>query len=92
MARRWSDYDRVAKVLTISKSIGYTSGSGVFVKSTETHGIRRIGVYGALEGIIVSQIEALQKNVEAGFELIADPYPFFGEPEGSVSLHPDTPS
>lgn len=92
LALRWSDYDRVAKVLTISKSIGYTSGSGVFVKSTKTHGIRRIGVDDTLEGVIVSQIEALQKNIEAGFELIADPYLFFGEPDGSVPLHPDTPS
>lgn len=92
LALRWSDYDQVAKVLTISKSIGYTSGNGVFVKSTKTHGIRRIGVDEALESVLVSQIEALQKNVEAGFELIADPYLFFSEPDGSAPLHPDTPS
>ena len=92
LALRWSDYDPVMKVLTISKSVGYTSGSGVFVKSTKTHGVRRIGVDETIEGVIISQVEALQKSVEAGFELVGDPYLFFGDPSGSVSLHPDTPS
>ena len=76
LALRWSDYDPVMKVLTISKSVGYTSGSGVFVKSTKTHGVRRIGVDETIEGVIVSQVEALQKSVEAGFGLVGDSYLF----------------
>ncbi|MHB8191381.1 MAG: tyrosine-type recombinase/integrase [Ferrimicrobium sp.] len=92
LALRWSDYDPVAKSLTISKSIGYTSGSGVFVKSTKTDSVRSFGVDEAIEGVIVSQVEALKKSVDVGFELIVDPYLFFGEPDGSVPLHPDTPS
>ena len=80
------------KVLTISKSVGYTSGSGVFAKFIKTHGVRRIGVDETIQGVIISQVEALQKSVEAGFELVGDPYLFFGDPSGSVSLHPDTPS
>ncbi|WP_276946947.1 tyrosine-type recombinase/integrase [Ferrimicrobium acidiphilum] len=92
LALRWSDYDSVAKVLTISKSVGYTSGAGVFVKSTKTDSVRSFGVDEVLEGVIVSQIEALQKSVDAGFILVADPYLFFGEPDGSKPLHPDTPT
>lgn len=92
LALRWSDYDPKAKTLTIARSIGYTSRDGIFEKSTKTHGIRRIGIDETLEGVIVSQIEALGKNAEFGFELVHDPFLFFGEPDGSVSLHPDTPS
>lgn len=92
LALRWSDYDQIAKVLTISKSVGYTPGSGVFVKETKTHSVRRIGVDETIEGVIVSQIEELQKNAEAGFELVVDPYLFYGAPDGSAPLHPDTPS
>ncbi len=76
LALRWSDYDPMLKVLTISKSVGNTSGSGVFVKSTKTHAVRRIGVDETIEGVIVSQVEALQKSVEAGFGLVGDPYLF----------------
>jgi Phage integrase family. len=54
--------------------------------------VRRIGVDEILEGVVISQIEALQKNVDCGFDLVDDPYLFFGDPAGSVSLHPDTPS
>jgi hypothetical protein len=92
LALRWSDYDPLARELTISRSIGYTPRDGIYEGPTKTHGIRKIGIDETLEGVVVSQIEALQKNVEAGFELIADPYLFFGEPDGSVPLHPDTPS
>jgi hypothetical protein len=37
------------------------AGSGVFVKSTQTHGIRKIGVDEILEGVIVSQVSTLEK-------------------------------
>ncbi|MHB8189876.1 MAG: tyrosine-type recombinase/integrase [Ferrimicrobium sp.] len=92
LALRWSDYSSVAKVLTISKSIGYVSGTGVFVKSTKTDAVRSFGVDEAIEGVIVSQVEMLKKSVAAGFVLVADPYLFFGEPDGSSPLHPSTPS
>lgn len=92
LALRWSDYDQIAKVLTISKSVGYTPGSGVFIKDTKTHSVRRLGVDETIEAVIVSQIEELQKNVAAGFELATDPYLFYGAPDGSAPLHPDTPS
>ena len=92
LALRWSDYDSVAKVLTISKSIGYTPSSGIFVKSTKTHGIRKIGVDETLEGVIVSQIDTLKENTDLGFDLVADPCLFPGTPDGSIPLHPDTPS
>lgn len=92
LALKLSDFDPSSKVLTISKSLGYTSDTGIFTKDTKTHGIRKIGVDETLEDVILSQIEALQKNVELGFDLVDDPYIFFGSPDGSVPLHPDTPS
>jgi integrase len=92
LALRWSDYDRVTKVLTISKSIGYTPVCGVFVKDTKTHSARKIGGDEAIDAVILSQIFALDKNVGLGFELVPDPYLFFGPPDGSAPLHPDTPS
>ncbi len=92
LALRWSDYDPMMKVLTISKSVGYAPGSGVFVKSTKTRSVRKIGVDEILESVVISQIEALQKSVDCGFDLVDDPYLFFGDPTGSISIHPDTPS
>ncbi len=92
LALRWSDYDPMMKVLTISRSVGYTPASGVVVKSTKTHGVRKLGVDEILEGVISSQTEALQKNVDLGFVLVDDPYVFYGAPDGSIPLHPDTPS
>jgi integrase len=92
LALRWSDYNPRSKGLTISRSIGYTPSAGIYEKSTKTYGTRKIGVDETLEGVILSQIADLQKNVELGFDLIADPFLFFGSPDGSVPLHPDTPS
>ena len=92
VVRRWSDYNPDTRTLTIARSLRYTTEAGIYEKSTKTHGIRRIGIDETLEGVIFSQIEVLKKNIELGFELVPDPYLFFGEPDGSTSLHPDTPS
>lgn len=92
LALRWSDYDQDTKTLTISKSIGYTPKDGVYVKSTKTHGTRKIGIDETLEGVILSQMEALKENKEFGFDIVENPYLFFGEPDGSVPFFPDTPS
>ncbi|MDA8272014.1 MAG: site-specific integrase, partial [Actinomycetota bacterium] len=92
LALRWSDYDREVKVLTIARSIGYTPNDGIYEKATKTHSVRRIGVDEILEGVIVSQIDALEKNTELGFYLVDDPFLFYGLPDGSKPLHPDTPS
>jgi integrase len=92
LALHWSDYNSDTRTLTITRSLGYTTETGIYEKSTKTHGIRRIGIDETLEGVIFSQIEALKKNTELGFELVPDPYLFFGEPDGSTPLHPDTPS
>ncbi len=92
VALRWSDYDQEARKLTIARSLGYTAESGIYEKATKTHGIRKMGVDEVIEGVIASQIEALQKNVELGFDLVQDPFLFYGLPDGSKPLHPDTPS
>ncbi len=92
LALRWSDYDPAARKLTIARSLGYTPKAGIYEKPTKTHGIRKIGIDETLDGVIFSQIEALKKNVELGFELVPDPFLFFGEPDGLLPLHPDTPS
>ena len=92
LALRWSDYDMKSRELKISRSIGYTPRDGIYEKSTKTYGIRKIGLDETLEGVIISQIEMLEKNIELGFDLVPDPFLFFGEPDGSVPLHPDTPS
>lgn len=92
LALRWSDYDREVKVLTIARSIGYTPNDGIYEKATKTHSVRKIGVDEILEGVIVSQIDALEKNTELGFYLVDDPFLFYGLPDGSKPLHPDTPS
>lgn len=92
LALRWSDFDTSQKVLTISKSVGYTSTSGIFVKATKTMGVRKIGVGKLLEDVIQSQVQELKKHVDLGFDLVTDPYIFFGSPDGSAPLHPDTPS
>ncbi|MCL5068121.1 MAG: tyrosine-type recombinase/integrase, partial [Thaumarchaeota archaeon] len=42
--------------------------------------------------ILVPQSEELQKNIAAGFEQVTDPFLFYGSPDGSSPLHPDTPS
>lgn len=76
----------------ISKSLAYTPAVGIFEKPPKTYSIRKVGVDEVMRGVIVSQIKALQKNVEAGFDLVADPYLFDGSPDGSIPLHPDTPS
>lgn len=92
LALSCSNYDPVMKVLTISKSVGYTPSTGVFIKDTKTHDVRWIGVDETIEGVAVSQIEALQENVGLKFNLVDDPYLSFSAPDGSIPLHPDTPS
>lgn len=92
LALWWSDYDPLARELTISRSIGYTPRDGIYEGPTKTHGIRKIGIDETLEGVVVSQIEALKTNIELGFELAPDLFLFFSEPDGSTPLHPDTPS
>ncbi len=93
LALRWSDYDEMSKVLTISRSLAYTPELGIFEKPTKKYNSdRRIGVDQLLESVIASQMEALRKNVELGFELVSDPFLFPGSPDGSIPLHPDTPS
>ena len=92
LALRWSDYDAVTKVLTVARSVGYTPKDGIYVKSTKTHSVRRIAVDENLEDVVISQMNALRKNVELGFELVSDPFLFPGSPDGSSPLHPDTPS
>lgn len=92
LALKWSDYNRDTRTLTISRALGYTPKDGTYEKSTKTHGVRKIGVDETLEDIILSQMDSLEKNVVAGFEIVKDPYLFYGEPDGSVPFHPDTPT
>ncbi len=93
LALRWSDYDEMSKVLTISRSLAYTPELGIFEKATKTYNSnRRIGVDQLLESVIAWQMEALCKNVELGFGLVSDSFLFPGSPDGSNPLHPDTPS
>ncbi len=92
LAVQWCEHDAAANVVMISKSIAYTAEAGIFEKPTKTYRMRKVSVDEIMESLIVSQIEALQNNVEAGFDLVADPYLFCGSPDGSIPMHPDTPS
>ncbi len=91
-ALRWSDYYFQARMLTISKSVGYTATSGIFVKATKTNKIRRISIDETAAAVIVSQMDELKTHVELGFDLAPDPYLFAGDPGGFQSIHPDVPS
>ncbi len=94
VALRWSDFefDFAGGILAISKSVGYTAASGIFVKSTKTNKIRRISADETTTAVIVSQMDDLKRHVELGFDLAPDPYLFPGDPGGFNPIHPDTPS
>jgi len=92
LALRWSDFALDAMVLTIARSVGYTPEAGIYVKSTKTHGVRRLGVDKTLEGVITSQMEMLRSVASQGFKHVADPFLFFNEPDGSKPLFPAYPS
>ncbi len=92
VALRWSDFDFAGGILAISKSVGYTAASGIFVKSTKTNKIRRISADETTTAVIVSQMDDLKSHVEQGFDLAPDPYLFPGDPGGFNPIHPDTPS
>lgn len=89
---RRSDADLKASLLTIRRSITSTTADGVIVKGTKTGKVRRVALDDLGVQVIEAQLAELQANVEAGFDLIEDPYLFAGEPSGASTWFPDWPT
>lgn len=77
---------------SLAGKFGYTPRDGVFVKSTKTAQVRRIGIDQTTESVILSQMYELKTHAELGFDLASDPHLFPADSGGFEPLHPDAPS
>lgn len=89
---RRSDADLDARLLTMRRSITSTTEDGVIVKGTKTGKIRRVALDDLGVQVIEGQLAELQAAAEAGFDCVADPYLFAGEPSGASTWFPDWPT
>jgi integrase len=87
---RWSDIDRGARALSITRAIASVAG-GAVVKDTKTHASRRIALDDATLAILDAQLDRMQQRANAcEVELLDDGYVFTSTADGADPLHPDT--
>ena len=89
---KFSDIDFVGRVLTIERGVVSTSASGIVVKGTKTGRSRRIAIDELATAFLEAQIAQVRSVADAGFDLVADPFLFPGDPTGAETWHPDWPS
>ncbi len=89
---RRSDADLEEGILFIQRNVIYTRADGVIIKGTKSGKVRRVALDQMGLHVIHARSEDLQASVDAGFDLVDDPYLFAGEPSGGVPWHPDWPT
>ncbi len=92
LALRRSDVDFSAGTLRISKSVLYVPEFGVVVKTTKTGEERKVSLDAMAKTILEDRMADLRAAVDAGFEVVEDPYIFASDPTGAAPWHPDWPT
>jgi integrase len=88
-ALRWGDLD--GSMLNVRRSLTYTPATGVVEGPTKTRQERRVAVDELALAIIQRQMSELsQASQELELPLDSNPFLFYGEPDGSKALHPDS--
>ena len=87
---RWSDLDRAARTLSITRSVASVDG-GIVIKDTKSHAARRIAIDAATLAVLDAH-RARSEAVAAACRIEFDPdgFMFTNEADGSRPLHPDT--
>lgn len=88
-ALRWSDLDPF--MIHVRRSLSYTPATGITEGPTKTRQERRVSVDPLTQAVVDRQVEELRRSAaELGVPVARDPFLFFGEPDGSKPLHPDS--
>ena len=88
-ALRWGDLD--GGMLNVRRSLTYTPATGVVEGPTKTRQERRVALDELAVAIVNRQISELKQISEnLVLPLVENPYLFYGEPDGSKPLHPDS--
>jgi integrase len=87
-ALRWTDIH--ADVIVVARSLVKIKGE-THEGTTKTHQVRRIALDPLANGLLTAQLNYYRESaVKADVVPRADGYVFFGFPDGSISLHPDS--
>ena len=90
-ALHWDDCGDTGVMVT--KSVIYTPAGGTREAPTKTHQARFVALDAIGQAIIEGQKEELRRAARSlGLGLAQNPYLFYSEPDGSLPVHPDTPS
>ena len=89
---RRNDVDLDNQLVTIRRSVISTTAEGAVVKGTKTGKVRRVALDNLGVQIVKAQLAELDAAVDAGFELVGDPYLFPGDPTGATTWFPDWPT
>ncbi|MDA8373080.1 MAG: site-specific integrase, partial [Actinomycetota bacterium] len=68
------------------------TADGVIVKGTKSGKVRRVSLDQMGLQMVLARLKDLQASVDAGFDLVDDPYLFAGDPSGGAPWHPDWPT
>ena len=90
-ALHWDDCGDTGVMVT--KSLIYTPAGGTREAPTKTHQARFVAIDVIGQAIIEGQKEELRRAARSlGLGLALNPYLFYSEPDGSLPVHPDSPS
>ncbi|WP_178138823.1 tyrosine-type recombinase/integrase [Ferrithrix thermotolerans] len=79
--------------IKVTKSLIYTSAGGTREAPTKTHQGRYVALDEFGCSVVSEQQERLrQASRSLGIGHVGNPYPFYSSPDGSVPVHPDSPS
>ena len=90
-ALHWDDCGDTGVMVT--KSLIYTPAGGTREAPTKTHQARFVAIDVIGQAIIEGQKEELRRAARSlGLSVVSNPYLFYSEPDGSLPVHPDSPS
>jgi len=90
-ALHWDDCGDTGVMVT--KSLIYTPAGGTREAPTKTHQARFVAIDVIGQAIIEGQKEELRRAARSlGLRVVSNPYLFYSEPDGSLPVHPDSPS
>ena len=88
---RWGDIDLGIGVIEIRASLAYTPATGTVLGPTKTKRIRTVRLDDVGIPVVQGQMDLLRATAaKVGIPVVATPWLFFGEVDGSKPLHPDS--
>jgi integrase len=91
LALHWDDIDLVTGMVSIHGSLVYNPTSGSVLGQTKTKHNRKVILDATGVQLVQRQMNLLRETgTKIGLGLVANPWLFFGEVDGSKGLHPDS--